>query len=216
MERSGILHKSYLRLKELFDNAQSLKQDQEHIIDRIKELCFEIIGKDIFKSEIRIVDGHDGSSFFWIMPVRVIDYSDTNNLDSVAEMASVEVSIEEDDVYRYLTPFLNQYFDDDLKANRMRVDSYWADDDVSYVSGFEWNLTHNFFTFDSMTNIIRDINDTIEALLSGKENAYSVELKEKTDVELIVDFYRRFVFRIKYMMQVGKENGYDLISFMGP
>ena len=34
--------------------------------------------------------------------------------------------------------------------------------------------------------------------------------------ELIIDFYRRFIYRMEYMMKIGKENGYDLISFMGP
>lgn len=251
LEESNICYKSYSRLKELFDNAESLKQDSEQIVDQIVKLSFEIIGRDIFKKEIRIVDGHDGSSYFWIMPVRVIDYSDTNNLDAVAEMRSVEISIEEDDVSQYLTPFLYKYYDDNLKANKMRVDSCWTDDDgndlVSYVSGFEWYLTHNFYTYDSMVNIIRDINNTIEVLLSGKENEYTAKLKEKrgtetykllyarnpsdeqikeyndnrpteddTEKELIIDFYRRFVYRMEYMMKVGIEKGYDLISFMGP
>ena len=60
------------------------------------------------------------------------------------------------------------------------------------------------------------------ALLSGNENEYTAKLKksrgieEDTEVELIIDFYRRFIYRIEYMMKVGKENGYDLISFMGP
>lgn len=40
--------------------------------------------------------------------------------------------------------------------------------------------------------------------------------EDDTEIDLIIDFYRRFVYRIEYMMKVGKENGYDLISFMGP
>lgn len=28
--------------------------------------------------------------------------------------------------------------------------------------------------------------------------------------------YQRFTYRMEYMMKVGKEKGYDLISFMGP
>ena len=212
LEKSNIPHKSYLRLKELFDNAKSLKQDNEQTVDQINKLSFEIIGRDIFKEEIRIVDGHDCSSYFWIMPVRVIDYSDIEKRDAVAAMRRLEISIEEDDVYKYLTPFLYKHFDVDLKANKMRIDKY----------GFEWYLTHNFYTNDSMMNIIRDINDTIEALVSGNENEYTAKLKksrgieEDTEVELIIDFYRRFIYRIEYMMKVGKENGYDLISFMGP
>lgn len=38
----------------------------------------------------------------------------------------------------------------------------------------------------------------------------------RTETDLIVDFYRRFIYRMEYMMKVGKENGFDLISVMGP
>ena len=237
LEESTIRYKSYLRLKELFDNAKALKQDNKQIVDQIVKLSFEIIGRDIFKKEIRIVDGHDCSSYFWIMPVRVIDYADTNKFDNVAKMNRLEISIEEADVYQYLTPFLYKHFDVNLKANKRRANYY----------GFEWYLIHNFYTYDSMRNIIRDINDTIHALSTGNENDYTAILKERigtesiqslyawalsdeqineyndnrpaednTDIDLIIDFYRRFIYRIEYMMKVGKENGYDLISFMGP
>lgn len=128
--------------------------------------------------EIRIIDGHDSSSYFWIQPVRVIDYSDTN---------------------------------------------------------------------DSILNILADMKDTIEALSSGRENEFTVKLREKkgsetykllyaknltqeqideynanipteddTPIDLIIDFYRRFISRMEFMLEIGKENGYDLISFMGP
>lgn len=167
---SNIPYKSYLKLKELFDNAIKLKQNNEQVLIQIKELCFNIIGRDILKKEIGIVDGHDSSSYFWIQPVRVIDFSDTNEIDNVAEMHSNEISIEEDDVDQYLTPFLYKYFDDELEANKKRV-SYITDDEQKtvYYSGFEWYLTHNFYTFASITNMLNDIKDTIEALSSGKK-----------------------------------------------
>ena len=34
--------------------------------------------------------------------------------------------------------------------------------------------------------------------------------------ELIIDFYHRFIYRMEYMMKIAEENGYDLISIMGP
>ena len=40
--------------------------------------------------------------------------------------------------------------------------------------------------------------------------------EDDTETGLIVDFYQRFVYRMEYMIRVGAENGYDLISFMGP
>ena len=183
------------------------------------------------------MDGHDSSSYFWIMPVRVIDYEDTAALDSVAEMRSVEISIEENDVAQYLTPFLYKYFDEELEENKKRKG----------VSGFEWYLEHNYFTFDSMVQMLKDITDTVDALTSERETEYTKKLKIKrgfatyqllyakdlneeevteynatrpteddTEVGLVVDFYQRFLYRMEYMMKVGKEKGYNLISFMGP
>ena len=234
---SVITYKTYLKLRELFDGALSLQADGGQILQRIRELSFTVLGRDIYKNEIRIVDGHDGSSYFWIQPVRVIDYEDTDILFNVAEMPSCEISIEEDDVSQYLTPFLYKYFDEQLEANVKRRD----------VSGFEWYLTHNFYTYDSVEKILKDISDTIDAFSTGRSNEYTEKLKIKrgtstyellyardlseeqikeynanrpteddTEVELIIDFYHRFIYRMEYMMKVGKEKGYDLISFMGP
>ncbi len=115
---SDICHQSYNKLKELFDHALSDHLNHDQILNLIKHLCHTIIGRDIFKREIRIIDGHDSSSYFWIMPVRVVDYSDTDSMDSIAEMKSVEISIEEDDVAQYLTPFLYKHFDGELEANK--------------------------------------------------------------------------------------------------
>lgn len=234
---SDICYKSFEGIQKLLDSAVTNHYDNTQVISQIKELSLKIIGRDIFKREIGIVDGHDSSSYFWIMPVRIIDYEDTGALDSVAEMRSAEISIEEDDVAQYLTPFLYEYFDEELEANKQRKD----------VSGFEWYLEHNYFTFEQMVSILKDIVDTIEALASGKETEYTKKLKLKrgtatyqllyakdlnaeevaaynanrptednTEVDLVIDFYQRFLYRMEYMLKVGKEKGYNLISFMGP
>lgn len=234
---SDICHKSFEGIKKLFDAAVSNHYDIAQVVTQVKELSLKIIGRDIFKREIGIIDGHDSSSYFWIMPVRVIDYDDTANLDSVAEMRSAEISIEEDDVAQYLTPFLYNYFDEEIEENKKRKN----------VSGFEWYLEHNYFTYEQMAHILKDIAKTVEALALGRETEYTKKLKIKrgtatyqllyaknltedevatsnanrpaeddTEIGLIIDFYQRFVYRMEYMMRVGKEKGYNLISFMGP
>ena len=234
---SDICHKSFEKLQKLLEDATTNHHDSNQVLTQIKNLSFAIIGRDIFKREIGIVDGHDSSSYFWIMPVRVIDFENTADLDSVAEMRSAEISIEEDDVAQYLTPFLYKYFDEELTENKKRKD----------VSGFEWYLEHNFFTFDSMALILKDIEDTVDALIYGRETEYTQKLKIKrgtatyqlvyaknltaeevaeynanrpteddTAEALVVDFYQRFLYRMEYMLKVGKEKGYNLISFMGP
>lgn len=248
---SDICYKSFEGIQKLLEAAVANHYGNSQVVTQINELSFKIIGRDIFKREIGIVDGHDNSSYFWIMPVRVIDYSNTNEADNVAEMRSAEISIEEDDIAQYLTPFLYNYYDDELEANKKRVEHYWIDDDGNEqstpVSGFEWYLTHNFFTFDQIVQILKDIADTVDALTSGRETEYTKKLKIKrgtatyqllyakdlneeevaeynanrpteddTEVGLVVDFYQRFLYRMEYMMKVGKEKGYNLISFMGP
>ena len=248
---SDICFKSFLKLNDLFIRARFQHLKKEQVLTQIKTLSFSVVGRDIFKKEIGIVDGHDSSSYFWIMPVRIVDYADTNDLDNVAEMKSAEISIEENDVARYLAPFLHKYFDDSLEANKRRVHQSWKDEDGrehhSYVEGFEWYLTHNFYPYDAVRNILRDINGTADALSVGKKAEFTTKRKEQrgretdklidakdrsdeqveeyhasrpaeddTEVGLVIDFYRRFVYRMEYMMKVGKENGYHLISFMGP
>lgn len=246
LSESDICHKSFEKLNQLFSNALDLHQNLEQVLNRIKELSFTIIGRDIFKKEIGIIDGHDPSSYFWIRPVRVIDYKNTDDWDNVAEMPSLEISIEEDDVAQYLKPFLDKYFDDNLKANRRRIKDDGEDDEDSDI-GFEWYLTHNFYTFESVINMLKDISDTADALASGKENEFTAELKIKrgtathqliyarglsdeqikeyndnrptvddTEADLVIDFFHRFIYRMEYMVRVGREKGYDLISVMGP
>lgn len=51
---------------------------------------------------------------------------------------------------------------------------------------------------------------------SGSVFRFNRPKEDNTEFELIIDFYHRFVYRMEYMIKVGKEKGYDLISFMGP
>ena len=155
----------------------------------------------------------------------------------------------EEDVFHYLTPFLNKYFEPELEPNKQRVEYFWEEKDgterVKYVKAFEWNLTYNYFSFVSVEKILADIKETVRVLADGKENEFTAIIREKggfesfeteyddglimstpeenvnnqrkkTKVEQIIDFYQRFIYRMEYMLKVGKENGYSYISFMGP
>jgi hypothetical protein len=123
-------------------------------------------------------------------------------------------------VDQYLSPFLDKHFDEELEVNKRRAEA----------NGFEWYLTYNFFTFSSIANILRDIKETISALSAGKENGFTEKIIDAQSkeyrttnpqeynitIERIVDFYRRFIYRMEYMVTVGAEKGYNFISFMGP
>lgn len=260
--QSDLTYKAYEKLGTLFEEARKNKKDAEQVLDEIKELYFFITGGEIFKREIGIVDGYTGGSYFDIMPVRVIDYSDTDSLDNVATMEDAAICVEEDDVNSYLTPFLYKYFDDNLEVNKKRLDYCWEDEEgrkqYEYTKGFEWYLTYNYYTFEAIENILVDIRDTVDALLTGRKNEYTEDLKIKTvhnqsyteyfnaerdmytveewktyekelqetidehskgyleELNLIIDFYERFVYRMEYMIRIGKEKGYSFISFSGP
>ena len=248
---SPIPHKSFLEIKHLLDGVQVSSYDKQSLFDSLKKIYVKYLGRNNNEKKIGIVDGHDSSSYFWIRPVKVIDYTDTNDIYSVIEMDTAEISIEEDDVAQYLTPFLDEYFDPTLEENMKREGNYWEDDDgnehVEYIDGFEWYLTHNYYTFESVQRIIKDLKDTADALSSGTETSYTLKLREKrgsatyklvyakdlsdeeveeynrnrpqeddTEVSLIVDFYNRLIYRLEYMLRIGAENGYNMISFMGP
>ena len=228
---SDFCHRSYLKIRELFDNASENHYNNEQTLFRIKELSLAVMGRDIFKKEIGIVDGYYGSSCFRIMPARILDDTDTADPENVAKVVGAEISIEISDVDQYLTPFLYKYFDDELEANKRRVD-YWgndeSDENATYITGFEfYNI--NYYTFEAMENILRDIRDTTSALSSGKETEYIKQIREivqeqiydydanfDSEIELLIDFYNRFLYRMEHMIRVGKEKGYNLISFTGP
>ena len=96
---SAVCHKSFSAINKLLANAKTVHHDNKQVLFEIKELSHVVLGRDIFKKQIDIIDGHNVSSYFWIMPVRIIDCSDTNEMDNIAEMRSSEISIEEDDVF---------------------------------------------------------------------------------------------------------------------
>lgn len=220
--KSNILYKSYLYVLDCFKKAIDNESKINILLNDLIKLSYRVIGRDIFSDEIEIIDGHDSSSYFWIMPVRVIDYSDTDEIDNVAEFCSLEISIEESDVYNYLSYFLFKHFDNELKANKRRAYQEWIDDNnelqIDYIEEFDWYLTYNFYTFDSIKNIINDIKDTIVSLESGDTNDFISSFKEirEKEKQRMINFYNRFIYRLEYMMKIGQENGYDLISFMGP
>ncbi len=234
-------------LKELFATSRSAGLDHNQVLMQVRELGLPMAGRDIFRKEIQIIDGHMGMSYFHIHPVRIIDSSNTENWDNIGNMESVQIAIEEDDVANYLVPFIEKHFDNELEANRNRIKNRWTDNDgkehVERVESFEWYATYNFFTHGSIARMLDDINDTILDLACERDNEFIAKIRknggfytyetifleqpadnvytdtmQKTEVtsEQIIDFYRRFIYRMEYMMKIGKEKGYDLISFMGP
>ena len=106
---------------------------------------------------------------------------------------------------------------------------------------FEWNLEYNVYSYKTMRVMLQDIEECIDLLehefddpcLDGVKERYKwhsfdpesdnwskrpsdkeAEVIIRNNIHVATDFYRRFVWRIRAMMENSPE--YDLISFMGP
>lgn len=194
---------------------------------------------------IEIKEGHDPSSYFWIMPVKVRDMTkDANDIDNVDEYRKLEISIEEENIRAFLFPLLLKYFDDELPENLQRYDNHV----VTYTNGiqttFEWYLTYNYYTMQSIQDMINEIKNIIELLKDDYNSTKLDYIKEDYDwilyldhrvntknlpydknerikltenyKDVIINFYNRFIKYMENMIKEGKEKGYTLISLMGP
>lgn len=197
---------------------------------KIKKIPFGEIKKAVNgKKQVIIVEGHGGGSYFWIMPVKHVREA----WRGIEEYRQEEISIEEDDVFEFLYYFLEKYYDDDYPYGDCRE---WE-----YREGFQWNLEYNIYTYDIMREMLNDIETCCDLLKSDYDNPKLDELKErfsaytfkpdswdvnrqlteKEEADIVkrnsyvaVEFYERFVRRMRAMMENAKE--YNLISFMGP
>lgn len=194
---------------------------------------------------IEIIEGHDPSSYFWIMPVKVIDMTkDTNDIDNVDEYRKLEISIEEENIRAFLFPLLLKHFDDKLPENIQRYDNYIFTYTDEVQTTFEWYLTYNYYTMQSIQDMIKEIKSIVELLktdfnstkldyikvnydwilyLDGKVDPKSLPNDKYERIKLtenykeaIINFYNRFVNYMENMIEGGIRNGYNLISFMGP
>ncbi len=164
------------------------------------------------KNQVEIIEGHDYSSYFWIMPVR----QDATLCSKVEEHTEEEISIEEDNVYEYLYYFLGKYFDNSFPY--ICRDSYCKD-------GFEGNLEHNIYTYTDVKKMLAEIKgvarmlqeDFDNPMLDGVKKRMRFDRKNittKESVSMAIDFYDRFCRRMEAMMKNAPQ--YELISFMGP
>lgn len=181
--------------------------------------------------QVEMVEGHNSSSYFWIMPVRQGKKPTDGSLGKVIEHSIEEISIEEYDVFLYLSPFLERYFD--------ATYPYVCREEGIPVR-FEWNLEHNLYTYETMERMLRDIEECAELIETDIADPRLAPLLEKRpkgcfdpethnyrkttseedlqsfqeNAALYVDFYRRFVFRLRRMIARSPE--FEAISFMGP
>ena len=188
--------------------------------------------------DFEIVEGHNNSSYFWIMPVRIHNEEDILSPGDevflgIVEHYIEEISIEEDVVAFFLASMLKKYYDKTLSIRYRKVES------PDYEEDFEWYLTHNVYSYGTIRKMLKEFREIIKLLGSGRSNPVLDELLDKFPVmamkkdkpntnlvyqdarwdiewtvEDIVDFYTRFCNRMDKMMN--SSPGFSDISFMGP
>lgn len=184
-----------------------------------------------------IIEGHDGGACFWIQPVKCYSKK-CFGWDAVEECEAAEISLDEEDVFGFLKYFFYKYFDENLIYNQQRMADWCDVEGKCEPAEFEWYLTHNFYTQKSVRLMLADISSVSDQL--EKMGIYSVpseivenyrawlidgDIQQKMNSEdnlqfinkhlsVVIDFYRRFVFRIEKMLDENPE--WPLISIMGP
>ncbi len=177
--------------------------------------------------QIIIIEGHDSGEYFSIMPVKLSSLSRYNTKEYQKE----EISIEEGYVSAFLYYFLDKYFDESLPYG----------ENGEGQGKFEWYLVDNLYSYETITRMLQDIEKCADLLEHDYENPYLSGLKERykwydfvpheeiwnkkpsdreagtiirDNIHFVTDFYRRFVRRMKAMMDNTPD--YDLITFIGP
>ena len=196
--------------------------------------CDVTIFEPVSDFRIEIKEGPDSSSYFYISPVKVPE-NIINCIDDSHVITPHDLfTIEEGDVECFLRYFLLKYFDPELIYNKNRsqvlIDHYDND--------FEWYLTFNYYTYATIAKMCDDILRTADMLMFDYDNPALDDIKKefsifymtdyddedhrqnvppsiiKKHIYVVVDFYLRFVYRIRQSMNNNPD--YDLIYFEGP
>ena len=174
----------YLRVKPEHKNAfLEVFQNNPKNLKQVEKTDFCLVDHSDSQTKIDIIDGHIEGSYFWVTPVRIIDYSNMVTEDNVLEFRECEISVHEEYLKEYLCDFLLKHFDDDLEANRNRRSLRWIDSKGKkhyvMIIGFEWYATYNFYTFETMNRIIEDIKQVICDLKERRETEFTSRLHVK-------------------------------------
>ncbi len=192
--------------------------------------------------DLEIEEGHNGGSCFWIKPVKIAtpDYicqKGERIFYDIVECISSEISIEEENIEAFLWQFFLRHFNHDLSMEYRELSG------GTEYSGFEWNLTHNIYTYDEIRNLLADIREKLpliqkdfdsadlelfvkhfpkppctailgRQLIPLNRTAEEIHSYRLEHLGLFIDFYERFCKRMEKMLQDNPT--YNHISVMGP
>ncbi len=181
--------------------------------------------------QIPIIDGHDSSSYFWIMPIKITKDMPDN---VIYEKHKEEISIEEDDVSDFLGILLDKYFNRELTVKVRKAEAPYEEP----RGEFECYLEHNVYSYDDIKKMLAEIRKIVFLLETDYDNLELAPYKKKfsvykfsddfdwnstqeekdkiihDNIHIAIDFYNRFVFRMEQMLESSPD--YEMISFMGP
>ncbi len=208
--------------KAIEDDLIQLQKSRIPILEKVNDYSIEIR------------EGADPSSYFLFSPVRDVYMGGTSISDDDVDLMACEFSIEEDYIGCFLRYFLEKHFDPELIYNKKRMEVVEEQDE----NIFQWWLINNFYTYESIEEMCREILDVADALthdfydqeLDEIKKYFSIyymtydwdEDREKGNTEEVlrkhrypvIDFYLRFVYRIRRMMRDYQET--KLIAISGP
>ena len=172
--------------KEIFRFSEDLRQ----VFPKFREAVFKEFLKD--EMEPWWEEGHNSSSYFWIMPVRQGKEGDWGDWGCHC-CCKEEISIEEDIVYIYLYhQFLHPHFDTNIEYT-CREKEYGAEN-----IEFDW-YGYNLYKYETIRKIAEEM----------KEFSKMEYLSQK-----VVEFYKTLADRLLLMIE--RQPDWDYITFEGP
>ena len=179
--------------------------------------------------QVEILDTYDDSSYFGFGAMEIIDDDGIGITDDMDMIFFDDcIYIEEGDVECFLWYFLKKHFDNNLDYNRNRGE---------FVDGFEWWGEANYYTYEAMTLLLKDMEKKKELLRTDYHNEELVELKKwfsifymcdrddedyknpkldsiERNIGVVIDFYERFICKMRNMMKSHAKA--NLIFVVGP
>lgn len=196
-----------------------------------------------FDKQVPISEGHGGSSYFAILPVKYTvtqeEYEgEERDYNNVIEYDEEEISIEEDYIDEFLYYFLEKYFNQKL-TSVYRNSAFYGTDETR--EEFERWADYNVYSYSDIRSMLDEMRTVSDLLVSDYDNPALNVIKKyfsyctfitdedgfnwdaseeerqrviKKNIYIAKDFYDRFIRRMEVMMTECPD--YEAISFMGP
>ncbi len=184
----------------------------------------------ILSRQVPIVEGRGSGGCFWIVPIRHTS-SSSDAPDGLIAHEDQKISIDDDYIHEFLSPFLIKYFDPTYPCGHARP-PYDPPEYDPYST--------NIYTYSTMEIMLREIEQTAHLLATDYDNPKLTDLKKKFNlytfapeienryslskaeqeaiikerIDIALDFYERFIARMRKMINVSGD--YTAINFEGP